>query len=282
MDIEPACTAPILARRTKGRGEPRGLASVPLKPPVRRGAHRRNTAMGAAGSGDVVEQRASGYPSFGGGVIRSSETNAELPARFERDAMPLLNPLYAGALRMTRNPMDAEDLLQETMLKGYAAFHSFQEGTNLKAWLFRIMTNTWISSYRRAQRQASEVLCDRLTDSQIAGVYRHSSSELRSAEAEVLAALPDEQVVKALLALPESFRMAIYYACVEGLRYKEIAEIMQIPVGTVMSRLSRGRAQLRTLLIGVAIERGSAHGVTEHTVSEAERRDVRHRKPHRR
>ena len=280
MDIEPACTAPILARRNRGRGEAHGPASVPLEPPVRRGAHRRNTAMGAAGSGDV-EQRASGGPSFGGGAVRSSETNAELSARFERDAMPLLNPLYAGALRMTRNPMDAEDLLQETMLKGYAAFHSFQEGTNLKAWMFRIMTNTWISSYRRAQRQASEVLCDRLTDSQIAGVYRHSSSELRSAEAEVLAALPDEQVVKALMALPESFRMAIYYACVEGLRYKEIAEIMQIPVGTVMSRLSRGRAQLRTLLVGVAIERGSAHGVTEHTVSEAERRGVRHEPHHR-
>lgn len=180
--------------------------------------------------------------------------------------MTLLNPLYAGALKMTRNPMDAEDLLQETMLKGFTAFHSFQSGTNLKAWLFRIMTNTWISSYRRTQRQAAEVLCDRLTDPQIADFYRHSTYGWRSAEAEALAALPDEQVVKALMALPESFRMTIYYACVEGLRYREIAEIMQTPVGTVMSRLSRGRAQLRTLLVGVAIERGSALGaVTEHT-----------------
>ncbi|MDG4667228.1 sigma-70 family RNA polymerase sigma factor [Mycobacterium sp. 236(2023)] len=181
-----------------------------------------------------------------------------MSARFERDAIPLLDTLYAGALSMTRNRMDAEDLLQETMLKGYRAFHSFQRGTNLKAWLFRIMTNTWISFYRRAKRQAPECLCDRLTDSQIAGVYRHTSSEWRSAEAEVLATMPDDQVMNALMALPESFRMVVYYACVEGFRYKEIAEIMQTPLGTVMSRLSRARAQLRTLLAGVALEHGPA------------------------
>jgi RNA polymerase sigma-70 factor, ECF subfamily len=209
-----------------------------------------------------AKQRANGCQSFGDTVTRSFETDADLSARFERDATPLLDPLYAGALRMTRNRVDAEDLLQETMLKGYVGFHSFQVGTNLKAWLFRIMTNTWISSHRRAQRLAVECLCDRLTDSQIVGVYRHSSSELRSAEADVLAALPDDEIVEALMALPETFRMVIHYAYVEGFRYKEIAEIMHTPVGTVTSRLNRARAQLRTLLAGVAIERGFANTLT--------------------
>lgn len=266
------------------------MASVPPKRPVRRGAHRRNPAIEASRGGDVVDQRACGFPPFGSAVNWSSETDAQLSARFERDAMPLLDALYAGALRMTRNRVDAEDLLQETMLKGYAGFHSFQRGTNLKAWLFRMMTNTWISSYRRAQRQAAECLCDRLTDSQIAGVYRHSRSELRSAEAEVLAALPDNEVVEALMALPESFRMAVHYAYVEGLRYKEIAEIMQTPVGTVRSRLSRARVQLRTLLVGAAIERGSARAdrapsarghvaVMEHSVSKTERSEDRNKQP---
>lgn len=237
MDTERACRAANLRFHAEGHGEARGL-------------------------GNVVERRASGCPSFTGEATRSSRTDPELSARFERDAMPLLDRLYTGALRMTRNHTDAEDLLQETMLKGYAGFHSFQPGTNLKAWLFRIMTNTWISSYRRAQRLPAESLCDRLTDSQIIGVYRHSSSELGSAEAAVLAALPDDEIVEALMALPESFRMAIHYAYVEGFRYKEIAEIMQTPVGTVTSRLNRARAQLRTLLAGVAVERGFAKTLT--------------------
>lgn len=254
MDIELACTAANLALRTEERAEARGLASVPLKRAIRQHANRGSSSISAK---DAGEQGASAVQLFGSAVIRSSENCVELSARFVRDAMPLIEPLYAGALGITRNPMDAEDLLQETMLKGYAAFHSFQDGTNLKAWLFRIMTNTWISSHRRAQRQVAEFLCDRLTDSQIAGVYRRSSSELRSAEDEVLATLPDDEIKAALMALPESFRMAIYYAYVQGFHYKEIAEIMQTPVGTVMSRLSRGRAQLRTLLAGAAIERFS-------------------------
>ncbi|MCV7345891.1 sigma-70 family RNA polymerase sigma factor [Mycolicibacterium rhodesiae] len=256
MDTERACTAPILELLP---GEARGVASIPPKRHVRRGAGRRSPAIDAAGSGFLVlvGKRASGCQPVGSAVIRSSETRAELSARFERDALPLLDPLFTGALRMTRNRMDAEDLLQETMLKGYAAFHSFQTGTNLKAWLFRIMTNTWISSYRRAQRQAAECLCGRMTDSQIAESYRRSSSDVGSAEAEALAALPDDEIVEALMALPESFRMAIHYAYVEGFRYTEIAEIMQVPVGTVNSRLSRGRAQLRALLTGVAIERAA-------------------------
>jgi RNA polymerase sigma-70 factor, ECF subfamily len=239
MDTERVCTVPSLALRAKGRGQPRGSASAPPKRPIYRNA----------------EQRASGCQSFGGGVAPASQTDAELSTRFERDAMPLLDHLYAGALRMTRNRMDAEDLLQETILRGHAGFHSFRIGTSLKAWLFRIMTDTWISSYRRSQRLAAECGCDRLTDSQITGGYRYSSSEVCSAEAEALAALPDDDIVAALMALPESFRMAIHYAYVEGFRYHEIAEIMQTPVSTVRSRLSRARAQLRTLLAGVAIER---------------------------
>ena len=251
MNTEQGCTVPSLALRAKGHVKARGLASVPLKRPTCRGAQRRSPAIDKPSRRNVDEQRASDCQSLGGGVTRSSQTDPELSARFERDAMPLLDRLYSGALRMTRNRMDAEDLLQETMLKGYAGFHSFQTGTNLKAWLFRIMTNTWISSYRRSQRMAEECLCDRLTDAQMVRIYRHSSSEVRSAEAEVLAALPDDEIVEALMALPESFRMAIYYAYVEGFQYKEIAEIMQTPIGTVTSRLNRARAQLRMLLADV-------------------------------
>ncbi len=263
MDTERACTATNVAIRNKGHVEARGLASVPPTRPVRRGTLRSDATSDAPASGDVVGQRGRGCQSFGCAVIRSSETAAELSARFERDAMPLLDPLYAGALRMTRNRMDAEDLLQETMLKGYAGFRSFQRDTNLKAWLFRIMTNTWISSHRRTARQALECLCDQVSDAQMAGAFRHSSSELRSAEAEVLAELPDDEIRAALMALPESFRMAVHYAYVEGFRCKEIAEITQTPVGTVRSRLSRARAQLRTLLADVAVERGSASGIEE-------------------
>src|SRR5699024_5878722 len=136
------------------------------------------------------------------------ETEQERTARFERDAMPLLDQLYSAAMRMTRNPSDAEDLVQETYLKAYSAFATFKAGTNLKAWMYRILTNTYINGYRKRQRR------------------------------------------------PEEFRLAVYVAGVEGFAYKEIAEIMDTPIGTVMSRLHRGRAQLRDMLADVATERG--------------------------
>ncbi|HEX7355440.1 MAG TPA: sigma-70 family RNA polymerase sigma factor [Mycobacteriales bacterium] len=187
---------------------------------------------------------------------RATETEGERRERFERDALPFLDQLYAAAMRMTRNPADAEDLVQETFVKAYAAFHQFRPGTNLKAWLYRILTNTFINSYRKKQRQPQQNPTEQIEDWQLAAAEAHTSQGLRSAEMDALDHLPDSDVKEALQNLPEDFRMAVYYADVEGFSYKEIAEIMGTPIGTVMSRLHRGRQGLKKQLREYAVERG--------------------------
>lgn len=190
------------------------------------------------------------------GVATETGSLADRAASFEQQAMPYLDQLYGAALRMTRNPADAEDLVQETYLKGFAAFDSFTQGTNLRAWLFRILTNTFINAYRKKQREPFQSGSDDLTDWQLHDAESHTSTGLRSAEMEALDRITDSDVVQAMSNLPEDYRLAVYLADVEGFSYKEIAEIMETPVGTVMSRLHRGRKLLREQLADYAIERG--------------------------
>jgi RNA polymerase sigma-70 factor, ECF subfamily len=182
------------------------------------------------------------------------ESDAELTARFVRDAIPLLDQLYGGARRMTRSRADAEDLVQDTMLKAYSGFRSFQQGTHLKAWLFRIMHNTWISDFHKTRRRPIEHLSGEITDWQRTADQHRLGC--RPAEVEALEALPDSKITEALDALSANLRMTVYYADVCGYRYREIAEIMDVPIGTVMSRLHKARRRLRMLLADLAHERG--------------------------
>ena len=179
-------------------------------------------------------------------------------AQFTDLAMEFMPSLYSAALRMTRSPADAEDLVQETYLKAYRAFESFQEGTNLKAWLYRILTNTFINSYRAKKRRPDESELDEVEDlylyRRLGGLEAAQAS--RSAEDELMDWFTDDEVKVALEGLPENFRLAVLLADVEGFSYKEIAEILDIPIGTVMSRLHRGRKALQKALVDLGTQRG--------------------------
>lgn len=187
---------------------------------------------------------------------RTAETAEERKARFERDALQYIDQLYAAALRMTRNPADAQDLVQEAFTKAFSAFHQYRPGTNLKAWLYRILTNTYINLYRKRQREPQQANTETVEDWQLAQASAHTATGLKSAETEALEHLPDSEVKRALQEIPEDFRMAVYYSDVEGFAYKEIAEILDIPMGTVMSRLHRGRRLLREKLAEYATDLG--------------------------
>ena len=178
-----------------------------------------------------------------------SLVNSTAAAEFERCVVPLLDPLYRQALRMTRNHADAEDLTQETLARAYAGFSSFQPGTNFRAWLYRILTNTYINSYRRRLRQPTICLVGDLTEQQLLASAQRSAAT-RSAEDQALQQLPDAEVQRAMRQLPWRWAAAVYYADVQGFRYKEIAQMMGSPVGTVLSRLHRGRQELRRMLVG--------------------------------
>jgi RNA polymerase sigma-70 factor (ECF subfamily) len=179
-------------------------------------------------------------------------------AQFADLAMEYMASLYSAALRMTRNPADAEDLVQETYLKAYRAFGSFKEGTNLKAWLYRILTNTFINSYRARKRRPEQTELDDVEDlylfRRLGGLEAVSAG--RSAEEEVLEHFTESDVKDAVESLPEQFRLAVLLADVEGFSYKEIADILDIPIGTVMSRLHRGRKALQKALHDFGMERG--------------------------
>lgn len=186
----------------------------------------------------------------------SSQQAEQLRKAFEEQALPLLNQLYGAAMRMTRKPADAQDLVQDTYARAFGAFHQFKQGTNLKAWLYRILTNTYINQYRKRQRSPYQGSIDELEEWQVGSAESITATSARSAEAEAIDRLPQSQIKDALNSLSEDFRLVVYLADVEGFSYQEIADIMKTPVGTVMSRLHRGRKLLRTKLGSYAREQG--------------------------
>ena len=192
-------------------------------------------------------------------VDRATETAAAKKLRFERHALAYASQLYAAALRYTKDPHDAQDLVQDTYAKAFVAFHQFEPGTNLKAWLYRILTTTFINTYRKDQRRP-QISDGELEDWQIHDAASHTSDQGRSAEDVALDGIVDVDVRNALAAMPEDFRMVVYLADVEGFSYKEIAEIVGVPSGTVMSRLHRGRKLLRESLAQYAKDRGFNRG----------------------
>lgn len=189
-------------------------------------------------------------------LIMMPEKKSEKLVSFEREALPLMPQLYGAALRWTRNPSDAEDLVQETFAKAYGAWSKFEQGTNLKAWLFRIMTNTHINLYNKRNKDQAKTALDDLEDWQVGTGESVTSTSTRSAESVAMDNMPSKIIKDALNQLPDEFRMVVYYAVVEGLPYAEIAEVMDTPVGTVMSRLHRGKKMLRTLLSDYAKQEG--------------------------
>jgi len=186
-----------------------------------------------------------------------ADLTADEKRRFQEDALPLLDSLYAGALRMTRNPADAEDLVQETMLRAYRAFDRFEAGTNLKAWLFRIMTNAYINTYRKKQREPKKVSSEEIEDFDLFQELKNHDPDInRSAESVVLDSIVDNDIIEALDDLPEQFRLAVLLSDLQDFSYAEMAEIMDVPLGTVMSRLHRGRKALQKRLWELARDKG--------------------------